>query len=296
MLFKKKEPEYTGRRPAAGGRQNAQVFSYYANRSRTDTARGRNEVPTTRSIKRQSLLANLPSILATIVIVLALLYTTTLSTSPKIVIRATNTASTRATSEYQAYAAQLLQASVFNLSKLTINTDGVALQMQRRFPEFQQVSVTVPVLGRQPVITAIPTEPTFVVRDGTSQAFYVSNDGRVIMKAANAASLPVVLDQSGFGIELGKQVLTKDNVAFLSEVIRQLKAKDVSIADMTLPPVANELHVRIDGKPYYIKFNMTGDARQQAGTFLAVKQELEGDKVTPKEYIDVRVDERAYYK
>ena len=295
MLFKKKEPEITGRRPVARNRPNAQVFSYHASRARTESNVGRNEKA---SIKRdyKSSLANLPSFIAVITIVLALAYMTTLSSNPKVVIKASSTAATRNNAEYQAYAAKLMDSSVFNKSKLTMNTDGLALQLLRQFPEFQKVSVTVPVLGRRPVITAIPTTPSFVVRGSTDEAFYVNRDGKVVMRATGSVSLPVVVDQSGLNIELGKQILTKDNVAFLSEVIRQLAAKQLTITDMTLPPVANELHVRVDGKPYYIKFNMTGDPRLQAGTYLALDQKLVGDKVVPKEYVDVRVEERVYYK
>jgi len=54
--------------------------------------------------------------------------------------------------------------------------------------------------------------------------------------------------------------------------------------------------VKVKGVPYNVKFNLMGDARAEAGTYLAVKQRLEAGHVTPGSYIDVRVDERAYYK
>jgi hypothetical protein len=295
MLFKKKEPEITGRRPLARNRPNTQVFSYHSSRAHTEANTGRTERP---SVKRdyKASLANIPSILAVIAIVIALAYATTLSANPRIVIKTTSTAATRNNAEYQTYTTKLMHSSIFNKSKLTINTEGLALQLLRQYPEFQQVSVTVPVLGRRPVITVTPTVPTFVVRAGSDEAFYVNADGKVIMQATGNVSLPVVVDQSGLNIQLGKQILTKGNVAFLSEVIRQLAAKQLTLTDMTLPPVANELHVRIEGKPYYVKFNMTGDSRLQAGTYLALDQKLTGDKVVPKEYVDVRVEERVYYK
>jgi hypothetical protein len=66
---------------------------------------------------------------------------------------------------------------------------------------------------------------------------------------------------------------------------------------MTLPPATSELDVRVAGQPYFIKFNLqSGDARQQAGTFLATQSHLQSQNIVPSTYIDVRVDGRSYYK
>jgi uncharacterized Ntn-hydrolase superfamily protein len=56
------------------------------------------------------------------------------------------------------------------------------------------------------------------------------------------------------------------------------------------------LHLRIEGKAYLVKFNLRGDAREEAGAFLAVKQHLERAGKTPEQYIDVRVDNKTYYR
>ncbi|MGH7241431.1 MAG: hypothetical protein ACREGB_03995, partial [Candidatus Saccharimonadales bacterium] len=69
------------------------------------------------------------------------------------------------------------------------------------------------------------------------------------------------------------------------------------VESMALPPAAYELDVKPAGVGYFVKFNMHEDtARQQAGTFLAVRERLVSQGVTPGSYIDVRLDGRAYYK
>jgi hypothetical protein len=90
--------------------------------------------------------------------------------------------------------------------------------------------------------------------------------------------------------------LSPDEVQFITGVLAQLQAKQLAITAVTLPPIAHELHVRIQGQPYYVKFNIQSDARIAAGTFLATKSYLEQGRITPAEYVDVRVEERAYYK
>jgi hypothetical protein len=52
----------------------------------------------------------------------------------------------------------------------------------------------------------------------------------------------------------------------------------------------------MNGVGYFVKFNLHGNAREEAGAFLAVKEYLESSHKTPGEYVDVRVENRAYYK
>ena len=76
-----------------------------------------------------------------------------------------------------------------------------------------------------------------------------------------------------------------------------MAAKHITITSMTLPPAADELDVHLTGVNYYIKFNLANDdARQQVGTFLATQAQLKSQGITPGQYIDVRVDGRAYYQ
>src|SRR5690606_27795741 len=102
--------------------------------------------------------------------------------------------------------------------------------------------------------------------------------------------------QSGLQIEEGMPVLTKEDIDFINVIFAQLVADDQSVASATLPPIANELHIRLSGQKYFVKFNMEGDARYQVGAFLAVKQKLQADGRKPADYIDVRVEEKVYYR
>jgi len=65
---------------------------------------------------------------------------------------------------------------------------------------------------------------------------------------------------------------------------------------MTLPKGTSELDVHISGAAYLFKYNLRGDARAEAGAFMAVKASLESQHKTPEAYIDVRVDNKAYYR
>jgi hypothetical protein len=136
---------------------------------------------------------------------------------------------------------------------------------------------------------------------GEGGMFILDADGRALIAANQVSKLdkldvPVVNDESGLPIETGKVVLPRSTVAFIGEVVGQHKAKDLKITSLVMPPGTNELHVRVDGAGYFVKYNLHGNAREEVGSFLAAKARLEVEKKTPGEYIDVRVENRVYYR
>jgi cell division septal protein FtsQ len=205
----------------------------------------------------------------------------------------------RSHAEYQAAADKLLGSSIWNRNKITINTDQISHQLAAEFPELSSASVTLPLLAHRPTVYVQPAEASLVVA-ADNGAFVIDQNGRALMPSSNlptARNLPQVVDQSGLQIGTGRQVLPSDNVAFIQTVQYELGAKHVHISSMVLPAAARELDAYIEGQPYFVKFNLANDdARQQAGTYLATAAELHRQHTTPKHYIDVRVDGRAYYK
>jgi hypothetical protein len=47
---------------------------------------------------------------------------------------------------------------------------------------------------------------------------------------------------------------------------------------------------------YGVKFDLNGDALQQAGTYLAAREAIAEQGLVPKEYIDARIVGKAYIK
>lgn len=205
------------------------------------------------------------------------------------------------TATYEQAARQLLAESVWNRNKVTVNTTRLNQQLLAQFPELSAVSVTLPLLNQRPIVYLQVSEPALIL--ATPGGSYVLNDtGKALLltsqlPGAVKLNLPTVTDQSGLQVRLNRQALTTDNMDFIRTVIGQLSAKQLVPTSFTLPPAASQLDVRLSGQPYMIKFNLQSrDARQQVGTFLATRAKLQSQHITPAEYIDVRVDGRAYYK
>lgn len=261
---------------------------------------------------QQAAAANQPSIwrywlqrLGLLVLIVAVLVSlfNVLSLSPKAkvlpVSNQKNNAFLRDEATYQAAADKYLASSPWNRNKITIDTGQFKQQMLAAFPELADVSVALPLLAHRPVVYLEPAQPALVLL-ANNGSFVLDTNGRALVSStelADTKGLPQVTDQSSLQVERNRQVLAADDVRFIQTVSRQLAAKGVGVASMTLPAASSQLDVRIAKQPYYVKFNLRdGDARGQVGTYLATMATLQRQKVSPAQYVDVRVEGRAYYQ
>lgn len=197
------------------------------------------------------------------------------------------------TAAYEATFDGLLASNVLNHNKLTIDANGITTEMQRAHPELESVTVITPLIGIRPSVYVRVSEPVFVLKQDAS-SYLLSAAGYIIAKKA-VDSLPVVIDETGESVQVAKQLLPSAHVTFMHTVWYQLTEQGIKVDALVLPQgKAFEVDVRLKDQPYYLKFNTTEDATRQSGAAVAVIQQL--GSVTPKEYIDVRVPGRAYYR
>ncbi len=305
-MFRKKPKNLESRRNVQRSPQ-APVFSYYASRSPAEVpSRERGEIvkpKTNLSFKRA--VSVLPSLLAVSALLLSLIYISTLSTSPNVqFVSLQNPHDHGLISNMTAYQSDfqaVLEKSPLNHSKLLINTDAIAKELSNRFPELGDISVVLPLVGRRPILKIRPAEPA-VTLSAPGGPYVVDTTGRVLAYTKDVESsvkdqLPTVRDQSGLPVDRGSVVLTSQTISFIQLIEGQLSQAHMPIDALILPETsAGELHVQPAGKPYFVKFDMRGEGRLQAGTFLAVKDYLERSGKTPTAYVDVRVPEKAFYK
>lgn len=284
------------------GAASRPVFSYYQNRviptnDSVDAANKREKRQISQVRKH-----HIPAAITLLVIVACFGYILTLSSRPRIVVindqnRATKSL-LRTEETYQQSTEEILRSSPFNSTKLSINTLSVSRAIQAKFPEISDVTVSLPLINRRPVVYLQITQPAFLLVKG-AQVYALDDQGRVSMQgdaSLQGSELLHIDDLTTQEAAIGSPFLPMSQIAFMQNVASQLQAKGVSKISFVLPPLANEVYVKIADRPYFVKMTFIGDSRLQSGTFLALKQKLEASKVTPAEYIDVRVEERAYYK
>lgn len=275
-----------------------EIYSHYASSRLSDIkTKSRNSIKTESKNKKKVMFTMV--VLLFVLVVLLIIY---ISPNPKIKIinSSQDTTLIKPVSTYQKFIDNLLRKSVINRTKLTIDTINLEKTISQQFPEFNKVEVTLPLIGNKPTVVLVSAKPTFLLTS-INGSFVVGSDGRVIANASNISqtslgNLPVVQDDSGVDIVPGKIILPIKTVEFINQVIQQLAVKNIAVTSLVLPRLAGELHVKIKDKTYYIKFNFNAEPRQAIGTFLAVKKKIDSEHLEVKEYIDVRVEERAYYK
>lgn len=302
---RQKDNSRQARVPGSRGRN---VFSYNSNLSIKKTEQKRGEDPRIKPTYARTpfwervWVRNMPSLIALGAVTLSVLYCLGLSTNPKIVVSANSPQSIvlRDKEDYQLGAQKILSSNLLNHTKFTVNTGGFEKAFREEFPEVDDVSLALPIVSRRPIVTVSIAEPQMILTAG-GKAWVLDKRGTVIMQASDLSkqvrdSLPVVQDQSGLEVSAGKTVLPTEDVTFIAEVIAQLKAKQIKPESITLPKAAHEVDIKPVGQPYTIKFSVDTSAREAAGAYLAVKQNLEASQTAPAQYIDVRVPGRAYYQ
>lgn len=304
---KRQEAANQGRRTVLRDTNRAQTFSYRANRVEQEYNVGRAQ-PREQDIRRRERLIRfwrqrLAVLLMGLLVIGCLLYILHLSSSAKVIPLTTssNDYFLQPTQVYTKAADALLQQNWLNDNKITVDTDTVKLKLQQQFPELASVSITLPLMSHRPIVYIAPTTPSVILQSG-KVAYILDSNGKALVPTSRVADLtklqlPVVVDQTDSPLKANAVALPATSVNFIQTVLAELQAKGIPAQTITLPQAAYELDVTPRGVGYYGKFNLHdyASAQQQVGTFLAVKQRLASQGVTPS-YIDVRLAGRAYYK
>lgn len=246
------------------------------------------------SVERVSLIAVL------LVTFLCMIYISTLSASPKIVVNSNEKSKLlHSKEEYQHALSSILNDSIMNKSKLTIDTNKVGQQLADKFPEITDVNILLPLAGRRPT-AEIKTDAVKLIVISNNEAYGVGESGKVLIKVKDqpeiAKGLPRVIDNTNLNSKLGENILTSQDVAYILNVLDQLEAKKIPTESVTLPQKAAEMHIKPRGVNYVVKFSFLTDYKVAVGQYISLKKKLDADGVTPSKYIDSRVEERIYYK
>lgn len=299
-MFKKKKTAPIGRQPAQPD-TSKRVFSYYNNRSAlvSDAPRKGNKSTRFTPSLPKGTVVYIPSIIAAFVLVVAIMYSFWLSVTPRVSVVGDGTV-LRKQDVYQAGFSAYLQANQTQRVKLLFDADAAAAYLQDMYPELRSVSVSVPLFGHTPVVQLESLSPDFVLNDSTGASYFISDSGRVTDKVSSYEQTPSnvvpLIDQSGLEVTPGKQIVTEAEVTFMKELYRQMKGKGITVASLTLPSKPYQLQVRVSGQNYVVIFHMLGDARLQAGSYIATARQLTEQGKVPAEYIDVRIGDKVFYK
>lgn len=283
--------------------QSPQFVSYHASRRAAESEQGVRPSKTTQvsriSIPRHAWL-NVWSI-SVLLVIACIAYSLTLAPNARLTI--TNSQGVpllRDRQQYQQGIDELLATSIFHRSKLTIDTQSITQEVQQRFPELATATVTLPFMGHRPIVEITTARPAAYLTSG-GKNYILNSDGKAIAdvrdvpKSVSKLPIPAIEDASGMTVGVGKSVLTRDDVKFITTIYRQFSAKGLSVERFELPPIPAEIHVLIANEPL-LKCNVYTDARVIAGQYLAYRDSTVAQKTPAREYVDLRVEGKVFVK
>jgi hypothetical protein len=266
------------------------LTNYYRGEARTTSPFQKKKPP--RKIK--TLLIKALNVALVGAILLCLVYSLIVKPDPKVLA---TTEIYHPSATYQQVAIDELN-SFKNRTKLTFDESALVDRLRNQFPEIDKVEIELPLFSQRPVIRISIADPKFLLASQANK-YVVSSSGVVVAQAMNFADdddLPSVIDDSGFDAGIGKVVLSSHQVAFINQVVEQCRRANIEISSLVLPSKVQELDLKTKDKKYYVKFYLAGDPMVQIGQFLAARHQFKLDHKEPKQYLDVRVAGKIFYK
>lgn len=297
MFFKKNKLQK--RQPKDINYQNQPIFSYRSSRKSKDRAFDRGTVSDDKIINNQrfSKVVILICLFVLFEVVVRLILLDSI-----VDIKVANHNSACNLKNYQDKINNIYDQSILNRTKLTINKDKIVGQIGNDLPELENVKILTGLLQHRALVEYRTADPALLLQS-QGETYPVSVHGKVLcnindkQQSQQIDNFPVVIDNSQRETGKGGAALTTVQVNYVREIYLQAKNKGTTLDTLELMANGVEIHAKFSDNPsYFVKFSIETNARQSIGTYFAVKEKLTDSGETPKEYIDVRVPEKAFVR
>ena len=146
------------------------------------------------------------------------------------------------------------------------------------------------------VVHVSERQPSLIWKTG-DRAYLLDADGSIISPISlTATKLPVITDSSNLPVKVGDKVVPPRFVSFCAQLVSTMsQATGVGITGLTVPDTTTEVYVTTN-KGYVVKFDTTRTAEEGLAQMQRVLAALKTQNKNPAEYIDLRIENKAYYK
>jgi hypothetical protein len=210
------------------------------------------------------------------------------------------TADTKVVVDQQLYSKKIqdyLIANPFQRLRVTVDTVSLTSYLQMNgFPEVESVSSDVVRTGFGASSFAVTFRtPAVVWKTGTTK-LYVDDEGNAFTRNYYDDPTVEVVDQTGIQAKDNQVLASQNFLGTIGRVIGKMKAQGYTVTRVVLPAdTTHQLLVSIEGVGFPIKFSVDRSVGEQAEDVARAIKYLQGKGITP-EYIDVRVEGKAFYK
>ncbi len=203
-------------------------------------------------------------------------------------------------SKLEVAANNYLGSSLFRNFKIGVDRASMAQELTQNNPEAGEVRVSLPlfstevkveVTGRKSAALLItdPDNPVYVI-DGEGVIFAEAGEG------ADLTALPVIRDSTGINPELGQSVTSPTVARFILIMNNRLPEFGYTPVEYEVGEALRQVNIKVKDKPYILKTSTEQGAGQQLAVLRFATNWLQQHKKAPQDYLDLRVDDRVYFR
>lgn len=177
---------------------------------------------------------------------------------------------------------------------LFLQTTELADYIRTAHPTLEKVNINRTVLLGINVLLK-ETQPAMIWQSGT-KFWLIGEDGRVLREAEEGdVSFGRVIDAAQVQINTGDKVADEGFVSFVREVYRIAQEKNIELDQVFITDTTRELNLKLK-TGVTIKMAVERGAGEQMEAYQSTIETAARDNVQVKEYVDVRVIGKTYYK
>ncbi len=197
--------------------------------------------------------------------------------------------------QYQNEILEYLQAHPSERFRFSLDENKLSESVGKKFPEVERVESEGGALGYGD-FTVILRQPIASWKVADKQ-YFVDANGEAFEKNYFIAPNVNVVDNSGVSLSEGTAIASQGFLRFLGRLVALVNETGLGkVTEASLPPnTTREIDIKLEGRGYIIKTHTDRDPAAEAEDLVRVVKYLENRKIIPQ-YIDLRVDGRAFYK
>jgi hypothetical protein len=304
-MFKKQKKSgnrHSGRRDSSSFRRGNAVVSrsQREERAKREVASSRQE-SLTKKINRHQRRLKFYAVLA---VVFGVIFIVRLSVS-NVSINSSTELPAEVKATYQEYISEYIAKNSIFKQTWSFSDEELAEDFMKSFPEVSAVSIS----DRAPFSTTLKVQanfrqPVFSWKDASNEKRFLDQAGvlfTINRTSVKSDQLVRIEDESGLIFDSGNTALSSSTAKIIGELPVQFKdhfptTEKTVITRIVIPKSTRELRVYPSSVAYYIKISTNRSLSEQVGDLKEVLAHLKKKKVTPKSYIDVRIENKVFYK
>ncbi|MSR68279.1 FtsQ-type POTRA domain-containing protein [Candidatus Saccharibacteria bacterium] len=188
-----------------------------------------------------------------------------------------------------------LSSAVAGKNWLFLNGADLKDRLQKTFTGQESVIVEKKFPNRLAVRTG--EQKSGIIWQTAGHQYVISVNGQVMAdtQGQNTQGLVVLTDGSSLPVNIGDRILSREFISFAIKIGDYIKANNLGPEKIYITDTTKELIVKT-AAGYEIKFNTSVDPESQLRSLKAAIDLLSSQGKQVKEYIDLRVSGRAFYR